>query len=90
MDRKGLLAEQLVGGVLVRPVLPDLGDLAVADVKDQGAVALQRSTCPLSVGLVEADRVIVVATTSWTSTPKLPPVISMVWPKKPKTASTPW
>jgi hypothetical protein len=55
-----VLAEQLVGGVLVRPVLPDLGRSAVADVEHQGVVVLQCPARPFGVDRVEADGVLVV------------------------------
>jgi len=52
--------EQFVGGVLVRPVLPDLGDLPVANVEHQRVVVLQRPARALGVDRVEANSVLVV------------------------------
>jgi hypothetical protein len=56
----GVLGEQLVGGVRVRPVLPHLGDLPITNVEDQRAVVFKRPARPLGVALVEADRMLVV------------------------------
>jgi hypothetical protein len=55
-----VLAEQLVGGVLVRRVLPDLGHFAVADVEHQRVVVIKRFARPLGMDRVEANRVLVV------------------------------
>jgi hypothetical protein len=73
--------EQLVGGVGVGPALPDLGDPAVADVEHQRVVVLQRPASPLGADRVQATVCSSLATTSWTSTVKAPPVNSMVPPK---------
>jgi hypothetical protein len=56
----GSLGEQLIGGIRIRPVLPDLGHLAVTDLKDQNAVVLQRPAATLGRDLVQTHPVLVV------------------------------